>query len=1226
MKKKTGIRIIVTIILFIVLVISNLIFRNYQLSLLNDPGKIIRKVESSIFEKEKIARANLENLIELSKQFPEETLFGFDKFPKLSEKEKISFQIYRNDSLVYWSDNKLNEQEDSLVLSSDSSLVKFNNGWYDIVKIKKEKNTFIAAILLKSEFRYENDYLVNEFVPGLGLSSHNGKIQKAGKTNLVKNSEGKDLFSVSVSPCAHLTSWGETIIMFLYLLEFIALLYLIYLLIQWWVPEKRGQGLSVFLFIAAIVILRVLLFFLKVPHSLFETAFFSPIYYASSVLLPSLGDLLLNTLLVLIMAVLLFQKLSFEKAAKPQGRPMKLLISFVINFFSAALFLVGVNTIRSIVVDSTISFNLNQIFSIDGLSVLGLSIIAFLLLAYVLIASVLFRVLQKYGLTIIEIFAGVAAALLLLFLVRPHQIMDNYQLILCFVLFNVVFWLFRRKGHKLFHYYEMGIYLVLFTYTAYFVITVSTGFKETENRKYFAQKLTAGEDPLAEYVYADVQKNINNDLRLKDKLKYYPSSESDIKDYLTRKYFTGFWDKYKVQITLCAENDSLKMATNSEHCYNYFSYLADTIGKPTSCENLYLLNYGTGGYNYLSVFDFSTDSSSLRMFIELNSKFIPKGLGYPELLIDKKLFINSDLTNYSYAKYYGNTLVDAFGKYYYSIEYKTDSALKVNDYTMFDDNDYSHLLYKVDPTSFIIISKKLPGILDILAPFSILFSFFVVVLILFIILMRLPIRLSSVRLDFKNRLQLAMVSIILISFIIIGVSTYVFIRNLNNNKNIDILSEKSMSIVIELQKKLSDTDTMNPDQMNVLSGFLAKLSNVFFTDVNVFDTHGNLVSSSRPQIFNEGLISGRMNPTAYFQLKSAKKTFFIQKESIGKLEYYSAYVPFYNRDNQAVYYINLPYFAKQSELKKELSTFLMAFVNIYVFFIAISIIIALFVAGRITRPLNIIRDKIGNIKLGSKNEKISWPRQDEIGGLIEEYNRMIDEISESAHLLARSERESAWREMAMQVAHEIKNPLTPMKLSIQYLDKAWKEQAPEWDAILKRFSKNMVEQIDSLSAIASEFSYFAKMPAPQNEVIDVLPVIESSMAIFSGSDEIKMKLLYESDQTFRIFADKKQVVRVMNNLIHNAVQAIGSRQEGAITIKVDLVGEKVLIAISDNGEGIPDEMKDKVFVPSFSTKTEGMGLGLAIVSGIVENSGGRIWFESVRGEGTTFFIEWPVGE
>ena len=385
-----------------------------------------------------------------------------------------------------------------------------------------------------------------------------------------------------------------------------------------------------------------------------------------------------------------------------------------------------------------------------------------------------------------------------------------------------------------------------------------------------------------------------------------------------------------------------------------------------------------------------------------------------------------------------------------------------------------------------------------------------------------------------------MVSIILISFIIIGVSTYMFIKNLNNNKNIDILSEKSMSVVIELQRRLSDTDTMNPDQLNVLSAFLAKLSNVFFTDINVFDIRGNLVSSSRPQIFDEGLISARMNPTAYFQLKMAKKTFFIQKESIGKLEYYSAYVPFYNRDNQAVYYINLPYFAKQSELKKELSTFLMAFVNIYVFFIAISIIIALFVAGRITRPLNIIRDKIGNIKLGSKNEKISWPRQDEIGGLIEEYNRMIDEISESAHLLARSERESAWREMAMQVAHEIKNPLTPMKLSIQYLDKAWKEQAPDWDAILKRFSKNMVEQIDSLSAIASEFSYFAKMPAPQNEVIDVLPVIESSMAIFSGSDKIKMRLQHEPNETYRIFADKKQVVRVMNNLIHNAVQAIGT--------------------------------------------------------------------------------------
>ena len=236
---------------------------------------------------------------------------------------------------------------------------------------------------------------------------------------------------------------------------------------------------------------------------------------------------------------------------------------------------------------------------------------------------------------------------------------------------------------------------------------------------------------------------------------------------------------------------------------------------------------------------------------------------------------------------------------------------------------------------------------------------------------------------------------------------------------------------------------------------------------------------------------------------------------------------------------------------------------------------------------------------------------------------MIDEIAVSANLLAKSERESAWREMAMQVAHEIKNPLTPMKLSIQYLDKAWKDQSPEWESIMKRFSKNMVEQIDALSAIASEFSYFAKMPLPENEVFDVMPVIESSMAIFGTSDEIKFSLNYNQKLTYLIFADKKQVVRVMNNLIHNAVQAIGNKAGGSIAISVECKDEKIVIAIRDNGGGIPDDMKEKVFVPSFSTKSEGMGLGLAIVKGIVENSGGKIRFESVVNQGTTFFIEWP---
>jgi two-component system, NtrC family, nitrogen regulation sensor histidine kinase NtrY len=311
-------------------------------------------------------------------------------------------------------------------------------------------------------------------------------------------------------------------------------------------------------------------------------------------------------------------------------------------------------------------------------------------------------------------------------------------------------------------------------------------------------------------------------------------------------------------------------------------------------------------------------------------------------------------------------------------------------------------------------------------------------------------------------------------------------------------------------------------------------------------------------------------------------------------------------------------------LKQELSTFMMTFINVYVFLIAIAIMIALFISSRITRPLKEIRDKIGRVRLGSRNEKIIWARKgDEIGDLVSEYNRMIDELALSADLLAKSERESAWREMAKQVAHEIKNPLTPMKLSVQYIYKAWKDNAPDWDSRFQRFTQTVIEQIDALSHIAAAFSDFAKMPRSEMHPLDLGEAVSNAIATFTGNKST-IQLDYDKDKEYRVLADKRQIIRVFNNLITNAEQAIGSQEGGQISICIKQDEGKFVVTVKDNGPGIPDEQKPRIFTPNFSTKSEGMGLGLAMVKSIVEGHGGTIWFESAHGQGATFFFELPV--
>jgi nitrogen fixation/metabolism regulation signal transduction histidine kinase len=474
----------------------------------------------------------------------------------------------------------------------------------------------------------------------------------------------------------------------------------------------------------------------------------------------------------------------------------------------------------------------------------------------------------------------------------------------------------------------------------------------------------------------------------------------------------------------------------------------------------------------------------------------------------------------------------------------------------------------------------------------------------------------------RNRLQVAFLGIILSSFIVVGVVVTVFLVRLNAEKDKENLLERALSILVEMQHKFGSFGNLGNVPGGEMGNVLVKFSNVFFSDINVYDTEGVLVASSRPQIFEEGLISQLMNPEALQDLQNGSESMTVRREVIGRHQYLSAYLPMYKDRNERTGYINLPYFSRQAELRGEVSAFMTAFINIYVLFILAGVLIAFIIAGYLTAPLKMLAQKIGRTTLGRTNEKIEWKRNDEVGKLVAQYNRMLDELMVSAAKLAASERESAWREMARQVAHEIKNPLTPMKLSVQYLERSWHEGVSDWDQRLKRFTSALVEQIDSLSLIATEFSDFAKMPPPVNEKLELNEVIHSALSLYRGVSPVKFNFSGGNGERF-VFCDRKQLLRILNNLLNNAIQAIGQEPEGEVTISLASAGDGHEIRITDNGQGIPPEQASRIFHPNFTTKSGGTGLGLAIVSEIVTSQGGTISFTSEPGSGTTFIIILP---
>ncbi len=317
------------------------------------------------------------------------------------------------------------------------------------------------------------------------------------------------------------------------------------------------------------------------------------------------------------------------------------------------------------------------------------------------------------------------------------------------------------------------------------------------------------------------------------------------------------------------------------------------------------------------------------------------------------------------------------------------------------------------------------------------------------------------------------------------------------------------------------------------------------------------------------------------------------------------------------------YFRRTSspELQDEVQVFISALLNLYVFLLLVATSAAIWVANSITRPLVEIGQKLSNIKLG-KNERIIWQGQNELGELIGAYNRMIEKLADSTERLKQSEREGAWREMARQVAHEIKNPLTPMKLSVQHLLRAYQTQPEQAPALVQRVSQTLIEQIDVLSDIASEFSNFAKMPEPKCEQLDLNQLITTVYGLFEPEQETPLRVECQlPEQPVFVFADRSQLTRILVNLIKNAIQSIPDGREGHVRIALSTSESRALICVSDNGAGIPDAVQEQVFSPYFTTKSSGTGLGLALCKSMVEAMNGRIWFETKVGEGTRFFVD-----
>jgi len=532
--------------------------------------------------------------------------------------------------------------------------------------------------------------------------------------------------------------------------------------------------------------------------------------------------------------------------------------------------------------------------------------------------------------------------------------------------------------------------------------------------------------------------------------------------------------------------------------------------------------------------------------------------------------------------------------------------------------------YRSEDGATAIVSRIPGGFIEPLSLFSYLFALFILAMPV-LALLNNWLRFLPETLDFtqvrrqtlSNRIQLWVIGFLLLSFVFIGFfSVWNFRQIADFNQEVQVRNE-------------IDDIRQDAESRVILEGFLPGFPQMFVelgrlhrTDLLVYSTGGRLEGTTLSYRFRKDLTGEHLNGVTRYLLTEGGKSIDLQTERAGAFSYQTAYFPIRGPGGEQLAIIGMPFAQQPSVWEEDLSGFISALINVYVFLLLFAGAFAIFIANSISKPISELGASLRKLKLG-KNEPLVYTKQDELGDLIEEYNHTLQKLEESTRKLAQSERQSAWREMARQIAHEIKNPLTPMQLGIQNLELARSEHPEKVAGLTDRLLKTFAEQINRLNEIATSFSAFAKMPEPLNAIFPINDLVSNVHELFRNEQPGFGMDLELPEESLFLFADRNQLMQVLNNLYKNAIQAIPEGREGKISTRCYRRDGRVVVEIGDNGSGIPEEMREKVFVPNFTTKTSGSGLGLALSKNFVESAGGRLYFETEPGKGTHFFIELP---
>ena len=1118
----------------------------------------------------------------------------------ISEKEDsaLIYHVYQNDSLKYWSSNKMPVPRLASLSFPAEGLVHLKNGWYYTSLAEHQGHVVAVSFLVKQRYGYQNEYLRNhvakEISPSFFLLTLDEQEGQA-----ITNKNGDYCFSISNS--VHYSKTKTTTLLFFGL---ISLVFMFLSIIKLKNAVVRRAGLIAFFSLMYLLSVSGILSSDLVSAQLFAYNEYIPNIFSVFVLFSAFGLILVSSDV----------KQMVLKTTPP---------AFQV-FFLIPLWWLIEGTIPFVLKNSSIPIGLDNLFELEPFSYLIIIFYVLLFLAYnSFFKSVFTGLIKGRGPRVVS-FLFLACILSLLLEIT---VFNSYSLSICLplCLTTTCVLFFNKNAFK--QRLLRSVFSTVFLSTALVSqITVNNVVKDLETRRVLAKKVLNERDRELEIKYKAMAQELeaspfllNTSRRKQENLT--PSRFSYV---LEHKFFKGFWEGYECSFNFY-NADQKGIVIRENMSFSDWEKLIDKHGKASEiCSSVYFIPSSKNGFNYVvRQLVRTSESKPSVLFIGLKSKLIPEEIGFPRLLISNKAHTLDYLKKYSIAKYKEGRLFKSFGSYSYPVYLNTYSE-NTSSHMVFEGQ--SHYVLRGVHKNAVVLSKKQPQGLAFFTPYAYVFCLMGVARLLFLLLYRNSRENDKKAVSLAFKIQAILVSMVVLSLFLFGAGSGLFVKNQYKNYNKRVINEKLQSVSEELKNKIAKMDRFDIAKDGVfLEKTLNKLSRVFLTDINIYDVDGFLVSSSRQQIFNLGLLSKQINANAFESLNNREKVHFSQQENIGQLTYTSSYMPVYNKELKTLGYINLQHFGQQEDYENQIQGFLVAIINVFMFLLAISIILSLVISNWLTQPLQVLQDSLSKLRLGERNKKITYVANDEIGSIVRLYNEKIEELERAADQLTRTERESAWREMAKQVAHEIKNPLTPMKLSVQHLLRSYDIEDPKGSLEkIKKVVDGVIEQIDGLARIANEFSNFARMPEPQKEPHDLVQLIQNTLAVFQGNQKYQLEFSTLFKQK-TISVDKDQMVQVLNNLIKNSIQSFQNRGYGKIKILLENNEEKsgFSLSIIDDGCGIDTENEKRVFIPRFTTKSTGSGIGLSLVKQIIENHGGEVSFSSKEGEGSVFSFFLP---